>query len=126
MRPLTRSNSLVAMDWDRDGQYLAVASSTSTAVLLWDANTRKLAAPVESGLKELSFLKWAKSGPHLVMANSKGNVAIFNKVTMRKVPVLGKHTRRVVSGAWNSENKFALVAEDKTVTDRLDFTQFVS
>ena len=34
----------------------------------------------------------------------------------RKVPVLGKHSRRIHAGVWSVNNILALAAEDKTIT----------
>ena len=34
----------------------------------------------------------------------------------RKVPVLGKHTRKIICGSWSNENLLALGSEDKTIT----------
>lgn len=36
--------------------------------------------------------------------------------TRRKVPVLGKHSRKIHSGAWSINNVLALAGDDKTVT----------
>lgn len=39
-------------------------------------------------------------------------VWVFN----RKVPILGKHTRRITSGSWSNENLLALASDDNTIS----------
>jgi WD repeat-containing protein 19 len=41
---------------------------------------------------------------------------MYNKRTTRITPLLGKHTKKIVGGAWNSANQLALISEDKTVS----------
>ena len=33
-----------------------------------------------------------------------------------QVPVLGKHSKRIICGAWNSQNVLALGSEDRMLT----------
>jgi WD repeat-containing protein 19 len=41
---------------------------------------------------------------------------MYNKRTTRITPLLGKHTKKIVGGAWNSANQLALISEDKTIS----------
>lgn len=40
----------------------------------------------------------------------------FVWVCNRKVPILGKHTRRITSGSWSNENLLALASDDNTIS----------
>ncbi|XP_012413373.2 WD repeat-containing protein 19 [Trichechus manatus latirostris] len=106
----------VAMDWDKDGDILAVIAEKSSCVYLWDANTNKT-SQLDSGMRDqMSFLLWSKVGSFLAVGTVKGNLLIYNRQTSRKIPVLGKHTKRITCGCWNAENLLALGGEDKMIT----------
>ncbi|XP_071847434.1 WD repeat-containing protein 19-like isoform X2 [Apostichopus japonicus] len=102
--------------WDKDGDTLAMVCDRSSVVFLWDANSHRT-SQVDSGFKEpLSFLIWSKVKPQLAIGTVKGNLLIYNHQSSRKVPILGKHTKRITCGAWNKQNLLALGSEDKTLT----------
>nr|XP_019597484.1 PREDICTED: WD repeat-containing protein 19 isoform X1 [Rhinolophus sinicus] len=106
----------VAMDWDKDGDILAVIAEKSSCIYLWDANTNKT-NQLDSGMRDqMSFLLWSKIGSFLAVGTVKGNLLIYNRQTSRKIPVLGKHTKRITCGCWNAENLLALGGEDKMIT----------
>uniref|UniRef100_A0A452SZ61 WD repeat domain 19 n=1 Tax=Ursus maritimus TaxID=29073 RepID=A0A452SZ61_URSMA len=104
------------MDWDKDGDILAVIAEKSSCIHLWDANTNKT-SQLDSGMRDqMSFLLWSKIGSFLAVGTVKGNLLIYNRQTSRKIPVLGKHTKRITCGCWNAENLLALGGEDKMIT----------
>ncbi|XP_031991730.1 WD repeat-containing protein 19 isoform X1 [Hylobates moloch] len=106
----------VAMDWDKDGDVLAVIAEKSSCIYLWDANTNKT-SQLDNGMRDqMSFLLWSKVGSFLAVGTVKGNLLIYNRQTSRKIPVLGKHTKRITCGCWNAENLLALGGEDKMIT----------
>uniref|UniRef100_A0A8C5ID53 Anaphase-promoting complex subunit 4 WD40 domain-containing protein n=1 Tax=Gouania willdenowi TaxID=441366 RepID=A0A8C5ID53_GOUWI len=106
----------VGMDWDKDGDILAVIAAKSSSIFLWDASVNKT-SQIDSGMKDhMSFLLWSKSGPLLAVGTVKGNLLIYNQQTSRKIPVLGKHTKRITCGCWNSQNLLALGSDDNTLS----------
>ncbi|OXB83779.1 UNVERIFIED_CONTAM: hypothetical protein H355_002991, partial [Colinus virginianus] len=106
----------VAMDWDKDGDTLAIIADKCSAIFLWDANTSKT-SQLDSGMRDsLSFLLWSRVGALLAVGTTKGNLLIYNRQTSRKIPVLGKHTKRITCGCWSTENLLALGGEDKMIT----------
>ncbi|KAM8939516.1 WD repeat-containing protein 19 [Pelodytes ibericus] len=105
-----------AMDWDKDGNALAIIADKSSSIYMWDPNTMKT-SQLDSGMRDqMSFLLWSKAGTLLAVGTSKGSLLIYNMQTSRKVPVLGKHTRRITCGCWSSQNLLALGSEDKMIT----------
>ncbi|KAL3267293.1 hypothetical protein HHI36_011424 [Cryptolaemus montrouzieri] len=102
-------------EWDTDGDLLAIISQTSQ-VIIWDANTLKKLS-VDIGFKDtLSCLIWAKNIPILAIGTSKGNVSIYDHNSSKRIPVIGKHTKKITCGAWNNDNLLALGSEDKTIS----------
>ncbi|XP_014378025.1 WD repeat-containing protein 19 isoform X1 [Alligator sinensis] len=106
----------VAMDWDKDGDSLAIIADKSSTIYFWYANTNKT-SQMDSGMRDsMSFLLWSRVGTLLAIGTTKGNLLIYNCQTSRKIPVLGKHTKRITCGCWSTENLLALGSEDKTIT----------
>lgn len=48
-----------------------------------------------------------------ILEKVKGMDVLFS---FRRIPVLGKHNKRIVTAAWGLDNSLALGSEDKTVT----------
>ncbi|XP_046901307.1 WD repeat-containing protein 19 isoform X3 [Hypomesus transpacificus] len=113
---LTLPGRCIAMDWDKDGDTLAVIAEKSSSIHLWDANVNK-SSQIDSGMRDqMSFILWSKTSPLLAVGTAKGNLLIYNQLTSRKIPVLGKHTKRITCGCWSSQNLLALGSEDRTIT----------
>ncbi|XP_066488488.1 WD repeat-containing protein 19 isoform X1 [Tiliqua scincoides] len=106
----------IAMDWDRDGDTLAIIADKSSSIYLWDANTNKTSLVDTNMREQMSFLRWSKTEALLAAGTAKGNVLIYNRQTSRKIPILGKHTKRITCGCWSKEKLIALGGEDKTIT----------
>uniref|UniRef100_A0A7N6AUS7 WD repeat domain 19 n=1 Tax=Anabas testudineus TaxID=64144 RepID=A0A7N6AUS7_ANATE len=106
----------VGMDWDKDGDILAVIAAKSSSIYLWDASVNKT-SQIDSGMRDqMSFILWSKTGPLLAVGTVKGNLLIYNQQTSRKIPVLGKHTKKITCGCWSSQNLLALGSDDNTLT----------
>ena len=70
---------------------------------LWDAGTQK-GSQIDSALKSsLSFLAWSKTSQLLAVGSVKGNLLIYNNVSQRKIPVVGKHQGAITCGSWTEE-----------------------
>lgn len=100
--------------WESEGDLLAISTSNTSQVIIWDANTHKR-QQIDTGLRDPpSCLIWAKTQPLLAVATSRGNLALYNHETTKRIPVLGKHNKKIICGAWSNENLLALGSEDKT------------
>uniref|UniRef100_A0AAQ5ZYZ6 Anaphase-promoting complex subunit 4 WD40 domain-containing protein n=1 Tax=Amphiprion ocellaris TaxID=80972 RepID=A0AAQ5ZYZ6_AMPOC len=106
----------VGMDWDKDGDILAVIAAKSSSIYLWDASVNKT-SQIDSGMRDqMSFILWSKTGPLLAVGTAKGNLLIYNQQTSRKIPVLGKHTKKITCGCWSTQNLLALGSDDSTLS----------
>uniref|UniRef100_A0A665WLD9 Uncharacterized protein n=1 Tax=Echeneis naucrates TaxID=173247 RepID=A0A665WLD9_ECHNA len=106
----------VGMDWDKDGDILAVIAAKSSSIYLWDASVNKTSQIDSSMRDQMSFVLWSKTGPVLAVGTVKGNLLIYNQQTSRKIPVLGKHTKKITCGCWSTQNLLALGSEDSTLS----------
>lgn len=103
--------------WDSEGDILGIVTDRTPSIILWDANTRRV-QQVDTGLRDvLSLILWAKSSSSLLAVGTlKGNLLIYNHRSARKVPIYGKHTKKIISGAWSDHNLLALIGEDRVLT----------
>ncbi|KDO28279.1 hypothetical protein SPRG_06330 [Saprolegnia parasitica CBS 223.65] len=112
---LDMSTPVVALEWDRDGNTLAILQSGNGLIPLWDLSTRST-QNIDTNMKDPSFIKWSSSGIQLAIGTAKGNLVLYNKSTRKLVPILGKHSKKITCGVWNSEDLLVLGAEDRMVT----------
>ncbi|OQS06139.1 hypothetical protein THRCLA_01800 [Thraustotheca clavata] len=112
---LDMTTAVLALEWDRDGNTLAILQAGNGVIPLWDLATRST-QNLDTNLKDPSFIKWSNSGTQLAIGTTKGNLVLYNKNTRKIVPILGKHAKKITCGAWSSEEKLALGAEDRMIT----------
>ncbi len=109
------SDPIEHLAWDYEGTVLAIIQQGSSIVSLWN-NQTKLVTQLDTEMRQPSFLSWSDYAPLLAIGGSKGNVFIYNKNTRRKIPVMGKHSKKITCGCWNKRNQLALGSTDSTVT----------
>ena len=113
---LATQASILMLAWDKDGDYLAILQDGNGVVPLWSLASRRI-VPLETNLRDPTFLAWSKTGPQLAIGTAKGNLLIYNKTKKQKIPVVGKHAKKICTGAWSADgNKLVLGSEDKTLT----------
>jgi WD repeat-containing protein 19 len=113
---MSTSSAILALAWDKDGDYLAILQDGNGVVPLWSLSSRRV-IPLETNLRDPTFLAWSKTGPQLAVGTAKGNLLIYNKTNKKKIPVVGKHAKRINCGAWSKGgNKLVLGSDDKTLT----------
>ncbi|KZS07049.1 Outer segment 6 [Daphnia magna] len=108
--------SCTGFGWDSEGTSFAAINDSSSFIYLWNSTSSKT-EKIETGLRDpLSFMAWGKNGLFIAIGTSKGNVLLYNQRAGRKIPILGKHSKKILSGAWSSDNLLALGSEDKTLS----------
>ncbi|CAH0629097.1 unnamed protein product [Chrysodeixis includens] len=104
------------MEWDHDGDYLAIITPNSNTVLLWECHANKR-INIETGLREPpSCIAWAYGDPLLAVGTQKGNLALYNHHTTKRIPIIGKHTKKITCAAWNKDSILVLASEDKSLS----------
>ncbi|XP_046624059.1 WD repeat-containing protein 19 isoform X1 [Neodiprion virginianus] len=104
------------MGWDADGDLLAMISNGSSAITLWDATTGKK-SQIDTGLRDsLTCMIWSKKNCTLAVGTQKGNLALYDHINAKRIPILGKHKKKIVCGAWSLEGLLALASEDKVLS----------
>ncbi|CAG9314821.1 unnamed protein product [Blepharisma stoltei] len=113
---LPENRPLKELDWDKDGEAVAILQEGLTYVLVWNINTRNY-TQLEIGSNDRpSFIKWSKVQPVLAIGSEKGGLVFYNKGTQRKIPTVGKHSMKVISGDWSKDDLLITGSDDKTLT----------
>ena len=63
---ITAGGAILCMDWDSEGETLAIMQQSNSALIFWDVATRKTNT-VETNMKDLSWFKWNNNGPELAV-----------------------------------------------------------
>ena len=114
--PMQTSAPILTLAWDKDGDYLAILQSGNGVVPLWSLSSRRV-VPLETNLREPTFLAWSKTGPQLAVGTAKGNLLIYHKTKKQKIPIVGKHAKKISCGSWSAAgNRLVLGSEDRTLT----------
>ncbi len=61
-------------------------------------------------------MSWSRTGPQLAVGTCKGNLLLYNSDSKKSQLLAGKHSKKIVCGQWNLENKLALASLDKTMS----------
>ena len=113
--PLEGTGRCMQLDWDPDGEKLAILQQNSSIIRLWDANM-STESSVDTNQKDLSYIKWAKNAPLLAIGTQKGTLCLYDKRTLKKQSLLGKHAKRISSGTWNDRDELVLASDDRQLT----------
>ncbi|KAF9815163.1 hypothetical protein SFRURICE_006727 [Spodoptera frugiperda] len=121
------------MEWDQDGDYLAIITPNSNTVLLWECHANKR-INIETGLREPpSCIAWAYGEPLLaprqsvrflltkkhpihspVLSQRPCNLLYY--LPVMRIPIIGKHTKKITCAAWNKDSILVLASEDKSLS----------
>ena len=103
------------LEWNSEGDRLAILQRRSTFVSLWSAGTFEVDV-LDTGLKDVVFVAWSHTDKVLAAVTQKGNLMLYNDWEKRKEKFMGKHNKRVSCGAWTAGGDLVLGSEDKRVT----------
>ena len=112
---LLEEGKVNSIEWDKDGDYIAILQENAVNITLYEISTKK-ATQISLNNNNASFITWSKTGPQLAIGTTKGNLFIYNKITRKRVPIMGKHSKKITCGCWNIDNKLALSGPDQMIT----------
>lgn len=91
---MTGPKSALQIEWDRDGQTLAVLQDGHNTVLLYSLREKSV-KEIDVSSKEPTYMCWSKVSSHLAIGTSKGNLVIYEHATKKLVTHQGKHSKLV-------------------------------
>ncbi|CAD6188191.1 unnamed protein product [Caenorhabditis auriculariae] len=115
---LDMTGSVVDIAWDREGDSLAVAGTSSSLITVWEINSRST-EQIESGVastKEIpTCLAWSPVSLTLACGNNAGNLFIYNHRTARKISLMGKHQRSITQIKFTNDDLIVTCSDDNTI-----------
>lgn len=107
----------VQIQWDPSGENLAMIPSGNSFILIWVANSKEVQKiDTEFKTQDFCIMSWNKKGDILAAGTSKGNLLLYNSRERKKTPIVGKHTKKIVSALWNRDNILTMAGQDRQVT----------
>ncbi len=109
--------AVLSVDWDKDNEVIAVLQDGLSHVTLWHwLNGSTVNFDVDNSKYKATFARWSKTSPHLAVGTDKGSLIFENRFSQKKVPTMGKHSKRIFTGDWNSQGQLITASEDRILT----------
>jgi WD repeat-containing protein 19 len=102
------------MDWDSDSRFLAIGSSTSNGICLFNFQLRE-ATPLKAPFVP-TWISFVRSGSAIAAGSDKGKFWICDRQTQQGQTFQGTHIERITDGWWNTKNQLALCSADRSVS----------
>ena len=82
-------------------------------VYLWNvfAESKLIEIELDEKKSKASFAKWSKTHPVLAIGSDKGALTFFNKKNSKRIPTMGKHTKKIISGDWNKDGQLSNISK---------------
>jgi len=105
------------LQWDPDGEQLAIIPNGNTVVLVWSV-VNKDVKKIDTDFKTQVFtaMAWSRTGKYLAMGTAKGNLLIYNCHERKKTPYVGKHVSKIVCMVWTKDDMLAMAGMDLMVS----------
>ncbi|CAK84014.1 unnamed protein product (macronuclear) [Paramecium tetraurelia] len=116
---LPTNNKLLQLEWDKDGEYVCIVQDGLNHVNLWAPftnNSQVIQVELDNPKAKVSYAKWSKSHGILAIGSDKGGLLFYTKKQAKKLPTMGKHSKKIISGDWNNEGYLITSGEDKFLT----------
>ncbi|KEG13410.1 putative WD40 repeat protein [Trypanosoma grayi] len=106
---------VVKLSWDLTRGTLALIQESSSNISLLPDGKKGLDT-VDSGLQELCFLAWSPVGSQLAVGSAMGAFVVLNSETLKKAPIVGTHTKKIIDGQWTGNNQLVMLGEDNVMS----------
>lgn len=63
---------------------------------------------MDSAKAKASWIKWSRTHPVLSIGTDKGGLIFYYKKNQKKVPTMGKHGKKIITGDWNREGLLSI------------------
>ncbi|CAJ1026228.1 WD domain, G-beta repeat, putative [Leishmania lindenbergi] len=108
---------VVDMAWECGSDTLAIITSRSSAVHLYTHRTHH-SDTIDTKLSDLCFISWSPAQPLFAAGSKSGQFILYNRRTLRLVPVVGTHTKQVISAVWThaQDHRLVIISADCTLS----------
>jgi len=102
---MQKPGKVEAIDWDIEGDTLAIQQAGLNLVTLWNLLTKTYTEIVNTQTTKdrVTFIRWSRTKPVLVFGTEKGLLTFYYKKKLNSLPCVGKHSKEVISGDWNDD-----------------------
>ncbi|AYU79350.1 wd repeat-containing protein 19 [Leishmania donovani] len=108
---------VVDMAWECGSDTLAIITGSSSDVHLYTHRTRHTDT-IDTKMSDLRFICWSHSQPQFAIGAKSGQFVVYNRRTLRLVPVVGTHTQQLLSGVWTPapDSRLLIISADRSLS----------
>ncbi|OAF70693.1 hypothetical protein A3Q56_01540 [Intoshia linei] len=110
------TTKLIYLEWDNNDQKLIFMCHKEAKLGLWSIKHNNVKNFDLEFPETITCFNYSLKKSKLALGDVKGNILIVDTTTLKKWPIIGKHTKKITEIKWNVLNTVGCISDDKKLS----------